>query len=250
MFCSRCGRENFDGSAFCSACGAELKGGMGNMNSAPALDYNAQMMQAQQYQMQKNMIRQGEMELLARVYEHFNIKRGTFQEYDRVGAQLSRYLRGAKSGLLVWGIIVTTLSSWLTLACIQSEAVVVPLIFLFIGAGMLTGGIMMKVNNRKQCRRYEAEYIRLSEELNEHYMAYPQCPVGAEYSNPEIIEVIMGVIDSGRADSIKEAINVMINEVNQAEMRAYLQNIESYARSTSASATTGAVFAAASFFLK
>jgi hypothetical protein len=224
--------------------------------SAPVMNYGAQFlqaqeMQAQQYQMQKNAVRKGEMETLKRAYEHFNLKRAEFQAYDEVGEKLNRYLRGAKSALLVWGIIITAISLMFS-GAVCSGGDMAPMFFmLFIpGSGMIFGGIMMKVNNKKKCAIYEDEYIRLSNILNEHYKAYPQCPVGAEYANPEIMEVIMGILESGRADTIKEAINVLIAEVNQAEMQKYLQNIEAYAKSASSSASTGAVFAAASFFLK
>ena len=115
---------------------------------------------------------------------------------------------------------------------------------------MIAGGVMMKVNNKKKLRLFESEYIRLSQELNDHYNAYPMCPVGAQYSNPEIIEVIMEVMQSGRANTIADAINILINDINQSEMQAYLQSIESYSRQSANASKTGAVFAAASFFLK
>ena len=256
MFCNKCGTQLPDGSVFCSSCGCDMSTNSINGVSAPVMNYGAQFlqaqeMQAQQYQMQKNAVRKGEMDTLKRAYEHFNLKRAEFQAYDDVGEKLNRYLRGAKSALLVWGIIITAISLMFS-GAVSSGGSMAPMFFmLFIpGSCMIFGGIMMKVNNKKKCAIYEDEYIRLSNILNEHYKAYPQCPVGAEYANPEIMEVIMGILESGRADTIKEAINVLIAEVNQAEMQKYLQNIESYAKSASNSASTGAVFAAASFFLK
>lgn len=254
MFCNKCGTQLPDGSVFCSSCGCDMSANSTNGVSAPTMNYGAQFMQAQQYQMQKNAVRNGEMETLKRAYEHFNIKRAEFQSYDDVSKKLNHYSRGARTGLLVWGIIITVIALTIIAPLLGGDnsgtAMVFFLMFLIPGSLMIFGGIMMKVNNKKKFAYYEGEYIRLSNILNEHYKAYPQCPVGAEYSNPEIIEVIMGILESGRADTIKEAINVLVNEVNQAEMRLYLQNIESYAKSASDSAATGAVFAAASFFLK
>lgn len=256
MFCNKCGTQLPDGSVFCSSCGCDMSTNSINGVSAPVMNYGAQFlqaqeMQAQQYQMQKNAVRKGEMETLKRAYEHFNLKRAEFQAYDEVGEKLNRYLRGAKSALLVWGIILTSVALLFSTSTITGNFPAVLFFMLLIpGGAMLAGGIMMKVNNKKKCAIYEDEYIRLSNILNEHYKAYPLCPVGAEYANPEIMEVIMGILESGRADTIKEAINVLIAEVNQAEMQKYLQNIEAYAKSASSSASTGAVFAAASFFLK
>ena len=254
MFCIKCGTQMPDGAVFCPSCGCDMSGNSSNPSPAPTMDYasqlaQAQQMQAQQYQMQKNSIRQSEIDSLARTYAHFDLKRSTFQEYDKVGVRLNYYLRGAKSALIVWGAIIAVISLMFAMGLEASGRVVFIISFL-MGAGMIAGGIMMKVNNKKKCRLYESEYIRLSQELNDHYNAYPMCPVGAEYSNPEILEIIMSILNSGRADTIKEAINLMIAEVNQAEMNAYLQSIEAYAQSTAAASKTGAVFAAASFFLK
>lgn len=254
MFCMKCGTQYQDGAAFCPSCGCASNSTSGNV--APAMDYNAQMMQAQmmqaqQYQMQKNAIRQSEIDSIKRAYDHFNLKRDTFQKYDNVGVCLNHYLRGAKSALIVWGAIITVLSCVVLFPFASyGSGRVIFIISLIIGLAMIAGGVLMKVNNKKKCRQYESEYIRLSQELNDHYNAYPMCPVGAEYSNPEIIEVIMRIMNSGRADTIRDAINVMVAEINQAEMNAYLQNIEAYSRSTAASSKTTAVFAAASFFIK
>ena len=58
MFCMKCGTQYQDGAAFCPSCGCASNSTSGNV--APAMDYNAQMMQAQmmqaqQYQMQKKL---------------------------------------------------------------------------------------------------------------------------------------------------------------------------------------------------
>lgn len=261
MFCIKCGAQLPDGAGFCSSCGSSLNAPSMNEISAPSADYNVQMlqaqqMQAQQYQMQKNGIRQSEIDSLSRTYAHFNLKQSAFQEYDKVGERLNYYSRGARSALIVWGAIITVFSFLIllggaSLGVRYVKTFMVPFAIFFIpGVMMITGGILMKVNNKKKRRYYESEYIRLAQELNDHYNAYPQCPVGAEYANPKILEVIMGVLNSGRADTIKEAINLMIAEVNQAEMSLYLQNIEAYAKSTSNYSKASAIFAAASFFTK
>ena len=257
MFCFKCGAQLPDGAGFCSSCGASLNGGASSPQ-APVMDYQAQMqmqqMQAQQYQMQKNSIRQSEIASLSHCYDHFNLKRETFQEYDKVGARVNYYARGAKSALIVWGAIICAFNLFILMGFAASEPpaslVFMCLIGLLAGGAMIFGGVMMKVKNKKNRALVESEYVRLAQELNDHYNAYPNCPVGAEYANPEILELIMNTLNSGRADTIKEAINVLIAEVNQAEMQAYLQNIEAYSRSAASASRTGAVFAAASFFLK
>ena len=249
MFCPTCGAQIPQDAGFCASCGNRI-----SAPAAPAANYQAQMMQAQmlqaqQFQMQKNAVRQSEINALTSAYNYFNVKRPQFQQYDRICEQLNYFSRGAKGALLVWGIIALVCGSIMTLGVFSGEMPIAgALVFLIPGAAMLAGGILMKVNNKRKCAYYQGEYLRLSQELNDYYAAYPQCPVGAEYANPEILELILGVLNSGRADTIKEAINVLISEANQAEMTAYLQNIQAYSQQASARAGTAAIFAAASFF--
>ena len=228
MFCIKCGTQIDDSAAFCPSCGQALNTNSNLSAAAPAMDYSSQMqmaqqMQAQQFQLQKNAIRQSEIDSINKVYNHFNLKRSAFEEYDKVGATLNHYLKGARSALIVWGAIITCISFLLAVAALDYEGTSIFWVSVLIGLAMIAGGIMMKVNNKRKCKLYEAEYTRLAQELNDHYYAYPMCPIGAEYSNPEI---------------------------NQVEMNMYLQNIANYSQSTAAAARTTAVFAAASFFTK
>jgi putative transposase len=73
MFCNKCGTQNPDGSAFCSLCGGDLKLNIVNGGAAQMSDYNAQMMQSQQYQAQKNAIRASEMSNLSKVYDFLTL---------------------------------------------------------------------------------------------------------------------------------------------------------------------------------
>ena len=233
MYCGKCGSFVPDGAAFCNNCGENLQ----------------MVAQAQMFQAQKNAIRQSEMDELERAIAHFNQKRAEFEEYDYVSNQVVHYARGARKSLIVWGAIIASIGL-LMLAVAGSEAGVAPaaMIFLLPGIAMIAGGILMQVNNKKKLNEYSEQYARLSYELMNHYNAYPNCPVGAEYSNPEVLEIILGALRSGRADTIKESINVLISDAERAEMQEALSAIEAYTAQTSAGARAAAVFAAASFF--
>ena len=262
MFCLKCGTQLPDEAIVCSSCGCNLNSASANSTPQPVVDYNAQMIQAQmiqaqQYQMQRKGILRSEIATLSKAYTHFNLKRAEYQEYDKVSNNFNHYLRGARKGLLVWGIIILVVGTMFgtpifnTAESITDTSVVAFTVLCLIPGGMMTaGGVLMQVINKVRRKQYESKYISLSQELNDHYNAYSEPPIGIEYSNPEIIEVIMNILKSGRADTIKEAINLMISEANQVEMAKYLQNIQAYAQSAASSAKTSAVFAAASFFIK
>lgn len=237
MFCSKCGSQVADGAAFCASCGASLTVAPAPAQPAqPAIDFQAQ----------KNAIRQSEMAALSNALDYFNQKRSEFEEYDLVCDLVADFARGAKSGLLVWGCIITTFG---LLTLLSGEAILPLLLVLVLpGAAMIAGGILMKVNNRKKYEYFQNEYSRLSQELYTHYINYPNCPVGPEYSNPEILEIIMGILQSGRADTIKESINLAIREANETEVSEYLEMIEQNTAAINTQTKVAAVFAAASFF--
>lgn len=247
MFCPNCGSQIPEGGAFCASCGTNVAQAV----AAPAQAVvNAQAVanaQMQQFQAQKTAVRQSEIAALEGAYQYFAQKSSVFEEYDLVCDLVNDYAGGAKSSLLVWGCIITTFG---LIACLSGpEAIVGCLLALVLpGIAMMVGGILMKVNNRKKYAYFQDEYARLSQELYDYYVAYPNCPVGAEYANPEILSLIMGVLQSGRADTIKESINLLIAEADQAEVNEYLAMIEQNTQAINAQTKVAAVFAAANFF--
>ena len=71
-----------------------------------------------------------------------------------------------------------------------------------------------------------------------------------EYTNPRITQVIYNVIRQGRADTPKEAINVMLQDAHRSEMELIAAQTAAAAHSASRSSGVAAAFCAASFFLR
>ena len=250
MFCPYCGSAVAEGGSFCAVCGKNVA------TTAPAQPMPSvaeiqaqQQLQAQQYQMQKNAIRQSEINTLAQAIQYFSQKRSQFEEYDLVCDLVNDFAKGAKSGLLVWGCIIATFGLIATGSVVGTGDMFPVMLFTLLpGIGMIVGGILMKINSRKKYEYFQAEYARLSDELYTYYLYYPNCPVGPEYVNPDILELIMEVLQSGRADTIKESINLLLADINQAEMNEYFEAIEQNAAAINAQTRAAAIFAAASFF--
>ena len=239
MFCPFCGAQVMDGASFCNACGGNITGAPAPApNPAPA--YNPV-----DYQAQKNAVRESEMTALAKTIDHFNLKKNEFDQYDAVCQLVNYYSRGAKKSLIVWGGICFFFG---IIVAVASSSAVPALLFCLPGALMIAGGLLMQINSKKKYEFYQAEYARLSQELYEHYMAYPNCPVGAEYANPDILEVLMSYLQSGRADTIKESINVAISEATRAEMNDYLATIQANTEAINSQTKVAAFFAAANYF--
>lgn len=246
MFCSKCGQQMADTAQFCSNCGNSVT----NNQQELANDYYI-MNSMHQYQLQKTAMRQGELRTLDSLIMHFSQKENQYDEYDVVCAAVSHYGRGAKKGLIVWGAILSFFGFIFLLALADGEtgAASAGLIaFLLPGLFMIFGGIMMQVANKKNYNQALNRWAELSDELSRHYMAYPNCPIGPEYSNPHILMALRNTFQSGRADSIKECLNLMVADANQRAMENYLSDIQRNTAQAACASTATAVFMAASFF--
>ena len=207
MFCPNCGQQVADGTAFCTVCGTNLAGQMPVQQAQPVMEY------AQH----NNAVRENELGLLTEVWKYFSQINPKYQEYDDTCKKVNYYARGASSALLVWGCILASIG--LLFAIIfstdystQDAVPVFLLLFTLPGVLMITGGILMKVNNRKKYTRYQQQYAQLFQELYYHYAAYTGCPVGMEYTNPDTIAYILKQMQSGRAYTIRDAINLTVSE--------------------------------------
>lgn len=249
MFCPNCGQTLADGAHFCANCGNNLTANQVNL----ATDYQA-VSTMQQYQLQKSAARQSELRVLDSLIMHFSQKQEQYDNYDIACEAVSHYGRGARKGAIIWGAILAVIGFILLLS--DAAPVSVSLLLLLLpGLFMLFGGIMMQVANKKNYQHALNAWQQLSDDLCAHYAAYPNCPVGPEYSNPQILRALRNTLQSGRADTIKECLNLMIADANQRAMENYLNeiqhNVEQIQRNAEQSAranTASAIFLAASFF--
>jgi hypothetical protein len=223
MFCPYCGATVADNTAFCCQCGKNIQ----QFRGVQTVETNQA--QVQQYQAQKQAARQGEIQTLDRVIQHFVPRQAAFDAYDDACKKVNHYARGAKSALLVWGCIALSFGlmflafSYADSVWRGAEALPSMLsMFVVPGALMIVGGILMKVNNRSRHRRSLEEYGQLSAELCNHYVALPDNPVGAEFCNPHVLIELMRILQSGRADTVKESLQCLTASKNQARIGNYL----------------------------
>ncbi len=198
MFCSKCGQQIPDNSVFCRSCGAQIAQGQ---------TFDAAQQLQNQYMMQKNAIRQSEIQALDQTIHYFYAKKPAFDELKYAAWKVRYYGRGAKSGLIVWGAIISVIALLMLIG--EGPVAAALLAFLLPGQLMILGGILMKVNNRVKYKRYLQRYDALFEELYHYYIQYPNCPVGYEFFDDEILTAIMDTLQSGRADTVKEALDLL-----------------------------------------
>lgn len=250
MFCPYCGANLVDKSYFCMNCGKKI---ITSLENTETLSSNSNVVDPliQQYQAQKNATRKSELASLIAAISHFSQKANQFQEYDDVCNRVNYYSRGARNSLLIWGCIITTFALIMSLPLIGSNDPSASILLLFFVPGplMIVGGILMKVNNIKKNSYYKERYAKLSKELYNHYLTYPHCPVGPEYANPKILNLFLNVLQSGRADTIKESINLVIDTHHKKQVRKYLAAIERNTAEINATTKVPTFFIAASFFI-
>lgn len=240
MYCNHCGQQNPDGATFCNHCRAPVSAGTAPVRQMNSIDAR------------KNT-RNAELTELERMMRHFSQKNAQYEEYDRLSAELDLYAKGKHHALLVWGIIVSVLGMLLCSVLYfgtVGEAQYMALFLFLAGQAMVVGYIVYSVRYTKRKETITSRYDAVSYELFEHYCAYGICAVGCEYTNPTNLAAVSRTIRSGRADTIKEALNVLVEDAYRTKMQAFAAQAARSAAAAARGARTSAIFSAANFFFK
>ena len=249
MYCPHCGNSIMDNASFCHSCGNQIA--VVPQQPVYSAPYGqSPYVQPQQYQAPNAAARKSSLDNMYATINHFSQIGSYFDEYDYVCNQICKYARGAKSSLLIWGCIAFTLGLILAISSQDSESAAMFILFLMLPATlMIVGGILMKVYNRKVFRQLKERYAQLSSEIYNYYLMCPNCPVGPEYINPNVLTQFLNVIQSGRADTVKESFNILLDRRRQARIRNYLALIERNTADVNAAYNVYAIFVPASLFL-
>lgn len=231
MFCSNCGKQVSDTSAFCIFCGNQIqaKG-----------QYNTEIYKSN---LSRNNIRNEEVKELKRMINYFSLKQNNiYQALEECSFRLKRLDEQKSRALLVFGIIFTASFGVFLLSVLshfeKTKDVGITL-FLLVFFFLFTAapGILMISGYKKYSRAFEAkrevvlkEYHNIANEFKNQYLAYQNCPIGIEYCTPEFLTCLLEIILSGRADTIKEALNLVIDDSKYQELTKRLKAIEKDAR--------------------
>lgn len=150
-----------------------------------------------------------------KIMDHFDAVSSEFDELDSVSDRINALGRKNYNGLT---------GAWI---CFLSVA-----ILCFICGGMSLGigltvvaavFILAEVFGKKQDRQLMEDLIaerkRLSRILMEAYEEYPNCPVGIEYCRQGVLYDLYEYLRKGRAETIKEAINLLEADEHNAQMK-------------------------------
>ena len=91
-------------------------------------------------------------------------------------------------------------------------------------------------NHLEKQKSYTEEILSMA------YDDYAPCPVGYRYARPKTVTAIKDLISDGRADSVKEAINLMITDENYSRLLKYQASIARSGKQTALFTGLGAFF--------
>ena len=208
MFCQNCGKEVSEETKFCPSCGNAI-------NQASSKNENKE--------------GAGLLNELKKYYEHFSKLSDVYNLY-RIGNSLTNDLdwqKKVKSNLIAGWIffIIGTLGFIITLIpTIQSEGILLIAfwqLFIFEIVFSIVGLVfIIKNKKRKATLKFYTDNLPIfSQKISDHYQKLPNCSLPIEYTDSTIIPQLISLLDSKRADNLKEAINLFEDECHKAEVR-------------------------------
>lgn len=243
MFCQYCGAQLPDDAAFCPNCGKPVAA----KETTPASASTPCVENAYQSPLKQRVdVRVTESAELSKMMGYFSEKQDKYQKFDELVKKFAHIVASKRVPLLVWGIILLTMG-FITLIAQFSDLArvvygasgtyilnnkymgIVLVLFNLVGAAcMIAGFIINSVNRNRSFNNCLNELRDISKELYEHYDAYGTCIVSVEYTNPEVLGAILNTIESGKADTAKEALNILeaANQRRNAVERANLALVE------------------------
>lgn len=94
-------------------------------------------------------------------------------------------------------------------------------VLIIFGLVLLIGGLVYirKWSSHKKALDFYDKNVPIAQkQIQEHYAKLENCPLGIDYTSPSTIERLVYYLNSHRADSLKEAINVLEDERHKANI--------------------------------
>ena len=228
MFCNACGTENIDGAAYCSACGAKLNSPVkaSNNNLQSAFDaeratFNARTKLAEEI---NRIYRQ-----VATQADNYKIVLSLKNEISKTEQALdanSRMMPSEKlghAGLLLVLYLVTALIMGYLLEQTGDYTLSYSTAFIFLAPFLLLPSIICLISyatkSRNKAKGHDALTQQLTDnkelankaatEIVENYNSIQDNIFDFNYADPGTVYMVYQVVSTGRADSVKEALQYL-----------------------------------------
>ncbi|MBO4650340.1 MAG: zinc ribbon domain-containing protein [Clostridiales bacterium] len=235
-FCWHCGMELKDVMQFCPGCGTRQDASNMQIAQPSVIDSSAMRNISSGVSQDVIHTRSDSLSEVNRMLRYFSEKSAIYDEYEILQNGIEE-LCPTPDPNMGW------ISKWLKYGYLKTLPYWIGGILFFIGLTSLSksstaavGGfwmvvgilIMALVTKKRMDRKSEVNRIaqrinEISIELNNHYQAFGPCLVGYEFSNPKILYSIKSTIEAGRADTIKEAINCILEDHHRSYMEVQME---------------------------
>ncbi len=223
--------------AFCKNCGTDLNGAKFCPNCGTA-DGDL-VVQQPNYAAPQGNTRFGSLDEMEKMQQYFGSKKEKYNHLDAVIAKLKKEKSKLKIGWLVLGILMALLVWNMATNGMLWIGVV---FFAAVDLGMFAMFVITKKKQKEKIAQLQIEQATVATELSDHYKAYGYCPVGIEYTEPSILSAINDVIRQGRADTPKEAINILKDDMHKEKMEQEAKRTADAAQATAAYAAQAAYY--------
>lgn len=226
-YCTKCGTQMEDDVNFCPKCGTAS-------NSA------SQVVNAES----KNEVSEkGTSSIVAKLNElhsYFSEIKNAYNIFDNgIGivndAEWRKTVKGrcraSFAGKILWIVLALIVLSMIIMIIIGMNSYGDDLEFLFLmvylwflAVAVLICAIIFSIkgkgfkNHKKALDFYDKNVPIAQKQIQEHYAKLENCPLGIDYTSPSTIERLVYYLNSHRADSLKEAINVLEDERHKANV--------------------------------
>lgn len=214
MFCTHCGNKYIGNQKFCGFCGRSLileHDKQTSINHEFKNDYTVQDI---------GLIKQKELDKINNVIEYFSVQQKVFDDYNSSAESIIKLNRVNAKLSLIWSIILFAIS-FMGLLRTQTHGYDFDYYLnQFLICAQISGGLLIMfflLNKRRKTKLENCikTFCYCGQYLENYYYTYKDCPVGIEYVNPSILNVIREIISSNRAYSIKDALNFLMGSAFQ-----------------------------------
>lgn len=229
MFCQNCGKEVSEDVKFCPSCGKPVN----------------QLEVKKETTLSTNCSNE-----LKSYYDYFSPISEVYK-LSNIGTNLLNDSRWYKrvNGRLIGGIIMFVLSIVgfiFTLVSILNEPILGFFLWEFFVAELVVfvfGVVYMILygKHKHTLNFYKKNLPRYNQKIVEHYNQCENCSLPIAYSDPAIIQQLISLLDSKRADNLKEAINLFEDERHKAEIRSELKVTKEAAKEAAFAASISAI---------
>ena len=255
--CDKCKQPIPKESLFCPKCGAMQK-----IRSAADLERVQQwnVKEKEKIQAEMDTYTQTEIGKIEKAYSYFKKNAAAYDDFNRyvqmagIASQKTPTKgMGCAVAVVAMFVVFPTLAS-IAVGVFQSDILVLISLIACIIASI---AIYLKLKERSEMQivdeQYEAEKKRNEalKKIQDYYRAYPgQCPVSIDYSHPRTLEYLYTLMNNRRADTVKEAINLMEEEMHRKRMETHQQELIYRTTQAGNAAQTAAFFSAMDFFTR